>query len=168
MDAEASRRYLRVEDEEVKVATAVQADGKAYVMRLVERYLTDGTRPTDDEVAWAGMYLYDVQVRDAAWLRMTTQTAEQHVQLWREIGRRALPPYHVAPLALLAFAAWLSGDGPLARCAVDRVLASDPTYSMAHLIRNVVAAMVPPSVWPPDDWPAESGEAGEADQPQAE
>ncbi|WP_460524289.1 DUF4192 domain-containing protein [Flindersiella endophytica] len=168
MDAEASRRYLRVENEEVQIASSIRADGKAYVMRLVERYLSNGTSPTDDEVAWAGMYLYDIHVRDAAWLRMTTQTAQQHVQLWREIARRALPPYNVAPLALLAFAAWLSGDGPLARCAVDRVLDADPTYSMAHLIRDVVAAMVPPSVWPPDDWPAESREAGEAKQPQTD
>lgn len=170
MDAEASRRYLRIEEEGVQIASTVRTDGKAFVIGLVERYLTDGTRPTDDEVAWAGMYLYDVHVRDAAWLRMTEQTARQHVQLWREIGRRTLPPYHVAPLALLAFAAWLSGDGPLARCAVDRVLDSDPDYSMARLIREVVAAMVPPSVWPPDDWdwPAESGEAGGAKQPQTD
>jgi hypothetical protein len=168
MDAEASRRYLRIEDEEVQIASTVRADGKAYVLRLVERFLTNGTRPSDDEVAWAGMYLYDIKVRDAAWIQMTADTAQQYVQFWREIARRALPPYHVAPLALLAFAAWLSGDGPLARCAVERVLASDPTYSMAHLIREVVAAMVPPSVWPPDDWPAESGEAGEAKQPQTD
>ncbi len=35
-------------------------------------------------------------------------------------------------LSLAAFAAWLSGDGAQALIAVERALAADPVYPMAH------------------------------------
>ena len=42
--------------------------------------------------------------------------------------------------------AWQSGDGALANVALDRALADDPGYSMASLLRQVIAAGAPPSL----------------------
>jgi len=46
---------------------------------------------------------------------------------------------------LLAFTAWQAGDGALANIALDRAVASDPAYSMALLLRDIMDAGVPPS-----------------------
>jgi Domain of unknown function (DUF4192) len=42
--------------------------------------------------------------------------------------------------------AWQSGDGALANVALDRALDDAPGYSMALLLRQVIAAGVPPSL----------------------
>jgi hypothetical protein len=42
--------------------------------------------------------------------------------------------------------AWQSGNGALANVALDRALADDPDYSMAHLLRQVISAGAPPSM----------------------
>lgn len=88
-------------------------------------------------------------VRDVAWGEMSRATARHHVGLWRDLVRRC--PDDVLPPAasLLAFAAWLAGDGALAWCAVDRALASDPDYSMAHLVAEALAGALPPTAWTP-------------------
>jgi hypothetical protein len=42
--------------------------------------------------------------------------------------------------------AWQSGEGALANVALDRALADDPAFSMATLLRQVIAAGAPPSL----------------------
>jgi uncharacterized protein DUF4192 len=64
---------------------------------------------------------------------------------WADIVRRADGPWLPAPASLLAFTAWQAGDGTLANIALDRALAADPGYSMALLLRDILAAGVPPS-----------------------
>ena len=90
-------------------------------------------------------------VRDLVWCDITSARAEGHVALWREIVRRS-PEHLVAPAAgLLAFSAWLAGDGALAWCAVDRCLCADPDHTLGRLVGNALDAAVPPSSWKPID-----------------
>ena len=49
--------------------------------------------------------------------------------------------------ALLAWAAWQSGDGALAWCALDRCDEVDPAYGLSALIAEALERAVPPSVW---------------------
>ena len=86
-----------------------------------------------------------------AWAEMTHRNAVGHVDLWRDLLRRAPEELAAAPAALLGFAAWLSGDGALAWCAVERCLAADPDYGLAGLLTQALAGAVPPSVWRPFD-----------------
>jgi hypothetical protein len=91
------------------------------------------------------------ELRDLAWCEVTTESASRHVSLWREVVRES-PGELVAPAAgLLAFAAWLSGDGALAWCAVERALGADPDHTLARLVAQVLEAAVPPSSWRPMD-----------------
>ena len=53
------------------------------------------------------------------------------------------------PASLLAFAAWLSGDGALAWCAIDLARQADPDYSLANLLAEALEGAVPPSAWSP-------------------
>jgi hypothetical protein len=65
---------------------------------------------------------------------------------------RACPDELVASAAgVLAFAAWLSGHGALAWCAVDRALAADPRNTLARLVADMLDAALPPARWEPFD-----------------
>jgi hypothetical protein len=87
--------------------------------------------------------------RDVAWAEVTRRGAVPHVELWRELVRRA--PRHLVPGAasLLAFAAWQGGDGALAWCAIDRALEVDPDCTLAQLVAELLTAAVSPDVWEP-------------------
>ncbi len=123
----------------------VAAEGLAAVGAMIASYRGGGSA-TDDEVAWLTVALRDLRVRDDAWARMDPAYAEAHLRLWTDVTRRAQPGHVAAPAALLAFVAWQSGDGALANVALDRALADDPRYSMALLLRQVIAAGAPPSL----------------------
>jgi Domain of unknown function (DUF4192) len=90
-------------------------------------------------------------VRDLVWCDITRENAEAHVALWREVVRRS-PETLVAPAAgLLAFAAWLAGDGALSWCAVDRCLCADPDHVLGRLVGDALTSAAPPSSWRPVD-----------------
>jgi hypothetical protein len=71
------------------------------------------------------------------------------VELWRDVVRRCPTELLAAPASLLAFAAWLAGDGALAWCALDRCALADPDYRMAGLVAHTLEQALPPSVWTP-------------------
>jgi hypothetical protein len=119
------------------VQQRVVDEGLPYVRDLIAR----GGLPSDDEVAWLGVLLTHLRIRDEAWVR----TDVDQLDLWRDVLRRVEKPYAAAPACLTAYAAYLSGDGALANVALDRALASDPDYSMAGLLRDMMFAGVPPA-----------------------
>jgi len=94
---------------------------------------------------WCSMTCF----RDLAWCRMTCDDARQQLALWSAVARRVVPPYEPAVLSLAGFAAWLSGDGASAWCAVERAERADPAYSMAALLRETLTRCLPPDVWRP-------------------
>lgn len=54
----------------------------------------------------------------------------------------------VAPVAsLLAICAWLSGDGAMARVALERAGEADPDYSLARLLSDALDGGLPPWAW---------------------
>ncbi|MES9540773.1 MULTISPECIES: DUF4192 domain-containing protein [unclassified Actinomadura] len=119
-------------------------DDLAFVLALLARART-GTRPTDDEVAWLGLLLTDLRLRDETWARLDEDAPAADIAFWRDIVRRVDPAYAPAPASLLAFTAYSAGDGGLANVALQRALDSDPAYSMAVILREVVNAGIPPS-----------------------
>lgn len=115
----------------------------------VRRFLADAEPFSHDEAGRMLVAMTSIEVRDVAWAEMTQANAARHVDLWRDLVRRA--PYDLVapPAALLGFAAWLSGDGALAWCAVERCQQAEPDYSLAGLLTQALAGAVPPSVWRP-------------------
>ncbi|WP_103937397.1 DUF4192 domain-containing protein [Thermomonospora echinospora] len=101
--------------------------------------------PSDDEIAWLGVLLTDLRVRDEAWVRMNADDPAADIAFWRDVLRRVEDPYAAAPACLLAYAAYTNGDGGLANVALDRALATDPAYSLAGILREVIDAGIPPS-----------------------
>jgi hypothetical protein len=64
-------------------------------------------------------------------------------------------PLACAPLTMLAWHSWARGEGALARIAVDRARAEDPTYRLAVLLSAVLDHALAP------DWVAEMRRADE-------
>ena len=123
------------------------ADELVWARRLVADHATRGTAPDDADLARLLVGLRDPLVRDAAWLVMTPDTAREQVGLWTDVVRRSPLEVLAAPAAMLGFAAWLSGQGALAWCAIDRCRESDPDYVLAGLLAELLVHAVPPSAW---------------------
>lgn len=132
------------------------------VAALVRRHLEDGTTLADAELASVAVCIIGGDRRDEAWVWLTRAEARRAVGLWSDAVRR-LPATHVAaPAAVLAFAAWLAGDGALAWCAVDRCREAEPSHSLASLVAQLLE-----SATPPDSWEALRPEAGGTADPAA-
>jgi uncharacterized protein DUF4192 len=123
----------------------VVSQGRRAVREAIAVYRGGGRITSEDRFAWLAVSLAHLAVRDDAWARMVPEHRRAHLALWADIVRRADGPWLPAPASLLAFTAWQAGDGTLANIALDRALAADPEYSMALLLREILAAGVPPS-----------------------
>ena len=122
-------------------------DDPQWLWATVAHHVAVGSVPDDDEAARLLTVLDDVAAVDATLALLSRDSAESHARLWGDLVRRA-PSGLVAPVAaLLGFAAWLSGNGALAWCAVDRCLADDPGYRIAHRLAQALTLAVPPSTW---------------------
>jgi hypothetical protein len=119
--------------------------GREAVRSAIRIYRRGGQITDHDQLAWLSVTIADLRVRDDAWARMDPRHRAEHRRLWTEVVRHACEPYVPAPASLLAFTAWQSGDGALANVAIERALAADPEYSMAHLLAQALDAGLPPS-----------------------
>jgi Domain of unknown function (DUF4192) len=119
--------------------------GREAVRAAIGIYRHGGQITDHDQLAWLSVTIADLRVRDDAWARMEPRYRADHQRLWTDVVRHAREPYVPAPASLLAFTAWQSGEGSLANVAIERALAADPEYSMAHLIGQALDAGLPPS-----------------------
>ena len=114
---------------------------------LVRRHVRAGTTFSSTELASVAETVRTAERRDEAWAWLGRPDARSAVELWSDAVRR-LPDSHVAgPAAVLAFAAWLAGDGALSWCAVDRCQVSEPGHSLAGLVAQLLESATPPDTW---------------------
>lgn len=119
----------------------------AWLSAIVAGHVEAETTPDDNHAAGLLTALEDPAARDAALALLRRDTAQAQARFWGDLVRRA-PEHQVAPAAaLLGFAAWLSGNGALAWCAVDRCLAADPDHRLARPLARALTDAVPPSAW---------------------
>jgi hypothetical protein len=107
----------------------------------------DAGRFSTPELARVLLGIQEQPGRDAALTAMSRDAATQHVRLWTDAVQRAPDELVGAAAAVLALAAWLSGHGALAWCAVDRSRAADPDLTLAGLVADLLTRAVPPSAW---------------------
>lgn len=135
----------------VELTTALLADAEpvppGLLRDLVERHLVAGTTFEPAELASVAVTVTSGARRDEVWTWQSRTHARQAVELWSDAVRR-LPPSHVAaPAAVLAFAAWLAGDGALAWCAVDVSRRAQPDHSLAELVAGLLENATSPETW---------------------
>ena len=75
---------------------------------------------------------------------MESEHRAAYLRLWTDLTRLASRTHAAAPATLLAFVAWQAGNGALANVALDRAVVADPNYSMAQLLRQIIASGSPP------------------------
>lgn len=140
-----------VATEEVLQAWLAQLEGpaadQAEVRGLIAAGLSGGAGLTDREVARLAHACLDPAVRDAAWCDLRRETVETQLDFWRGVVVRTPDVLVAGVAAVLGFAAWLSGHGALAWCAVDRSFAADDECSLARLVADLLQAAVPPTAW---------------------
>jgi hypothetical protein len=142
------------------VPSRMATEGVPLVRLVIERACAGSNPPSDDEVAWLGILLVSVRVRDEAWVRMRDPDLDAHIHLWRHVLTRVGEPYAAAPACLLAFAAWRSGEGALANVALDHAFTADPHYTMARLLQELFISGLPPWSLPMNLTPDQLDETG--------
>ncbi|MFF4171720.1 DUF4192 family protein [Streptomyces sp. NPDC001744] len=99
----------------------------------------DDALVTADEAAALILGLQDRVTRDRAAEWMEGWEGAAALRLWRVLARRCVTPYQehaAAPLTLVGWTAWSTGDEPTARVALGLALDADPEYVFARLLHQ--------------------------------
>jgi hypothetical protein len=129
-------------------ATLVAAEGR-WVEQQVRAWTGSETTPDARDAGRLLVALRRVAICHVAWSMLTRSVASEHVDLWRDVVRRCPVELRAAPAALLGFAAWLSGSGALAWCAIERCQEAEPDYPLAQLLAEILISARPPDTWQP-------------------
>lgn len=121
--------------------------GHRMVLDLLERFVDPRMRLSDEEVAGLVGIAVHLWGRDEFLVHgADPDDREVLVRVMSDVVRRVPPPYDAPVCGILGWLTYASGDGTVANIAVDRALASDPTYSLALLIRSGLDQQVPPDL----------------------
>jgi hypothetical protein len=121
----------------------------------VERVVHDllaGRPVADGPILRVAYAITRIPVRDSAWGLITPDNARDMVRVWMHVARIASPDWAPPALSLVAFTAWLRGDGAFAVTAAQRALQLAPGYSMARLMMTTATSGFSPDQWP--GWPS--------------
>jgi Domain of unknown function (DUF4192) len=88
--------------------------------------------------------LTDLQVRDILYALAVGESAAQAESLWAELSRSLPEPSRVEALVLLAFSAYVRGDGPLAGVSLEAALRCDATHRMAGMLDTALQSGMRP------------------------
>ncbi|MHC9293533.1 DUF4192 domain-containing protein [Mycobacterium sp. LTG2003] len=106
--------------------------------------LADGQYPADAELARLAVALTDPQVRDTMYALAVGELAGQAESLWVELSRALPAPWRAEALVLLAFSAYVRGDGPLAGISLDAALRCAPDHRMAGMLDRALQSGMRP------------------------
>lgn len=104
----------------------------------------DGQPLSDTELARLGCALSDLQVRDTLYALAVGDNADGAESLWSLLARLLPPPWRVEALVLLAFSAYVRGDGPLAGMSLEAALRCDPQHRMAGMLDQALQSGLRP------------------------
>jgi hypothetical protein len=159
-----------IPDPEAQAATAAALGrasplGEAQVLAVVSGSLALGGVADVDDLAALLLALRVPRLRDLAWCGMRRESAGAHVGLWSDVVRRTPEAQAADAAAVLAFSAWLAGQGALAWCALERCFAVAPSHSLGGLVGTALQHAMPPSSWPPPGFPDEPDRLEQAERP---
>lgn len=150
-DAERSEAVAgAVEHAAVVREAARRADPAGCSRRDVENAMAAAARVVEGEVlsdvelAEVGCALIDVQVRDTLYALAVGEDADAAESLWALLARLLPQPWRVEALVLLAFSAYVRGDGPLAGLSLEAALRCDPYHRMAGMLDQALQSGMRP------------------------
>jgi Domain of unknown function (DUF4192) len=129
---------------------AHRADPAACVRRDIEDAMAaavrvgKGQQLSDAELAGLACALSDVEVRDTLYALAVGQSAGEAESLWALLSRRLPTPWRLEALVLLAFSAYVRGDGPLAGVSLEAALHCQPGHRMAGMLDQALQSGLRP------------------------
>ncbi|SDP53811.1 protein of unknown function [Actinopolyspora xinjiangensis] len=99
---------------------------------------------TEEDLLRVLVALSDYRVRDLAMGAALTPWSRAAEQLWFTLVRKAPEPEVADVAALLAFSAYLRGDGALASVALERVENTRPAHRLGELLRRALDSGISP------------------------
>ncbi|GIF24996.1 hypothetical protein BJ973_007254 [Actinoplanes tereljensis] len=140
----ARARFADLTGEDLEAGRGGQLIRKAgrQAVREAERATRAGGMPSHGGIAWLGVLLVRPVVLDYALDRCGPDDWRE--RLWGEVMRLVEPEFVPGPACLLAFAAWQSGNGALARVAIDRALKQEPAHRMAGMLDRLLGLGIAP------------------------
>ena len=100
---------------------------------------------TDEEIAAIACGLTDGAVRDTLYALAIGVQAARAEALWALLARSLPDPWRNESLVLLAFSAYVRGDGPLAGLSLEAALRSDPQHRMAGMLDTALQSGMRPA-----------------------
>ena len=117
-------------------------------LAAIESVMRAGCPADPRETARVLVGLADVRVRDTIVWQLGQGPIDESAREVLADALRCAPPGYAAPVAtVLALACWQCGDGARATMALERALADDPDYRLAHLAVESISSGIPPSAW---------------------
>lgn len=126
--AERRRARARGADPQRSARTDAQA-----VIAAADR-VVGGSELSEGELAELAAALADETVRDVLYALAAGEGADQAEALWGELARTLPGPWRAHALTLLAFFAYVRGDGPLAGISLEAALSCQPAHRMAGML----------------------------------
>jgi hypothetical protein len=106
--------------------------------------LAAGKAPAAPVVGRLARALTDPQVRDTLYALAVGGDAGQVEELWALLARTLPVPWRAEALVLLAFSAYVRGDGPLAGVSLEAALRCDPGHRMAAMLDQALQSGIRP------------------------
>ncbi|HEY5821200.1 MAG TPA: DUF4192 domain-containing protein [Propionibacteriaceae bacterium] len=144
--ADADRLELMAAEILSGVLTLTQSQAEFWVETSVCAGV-EGEALDEDDLLRLAALVKDVSLRDRAWALIGRESAAAHRQLWADVVAVTPPSLAAAPLCLLGLSAWISGDGALQNCCVERLEKLDPGYSLGILLSDISARALSPALW---------------------
>jgi len=130
-DKQARRRWA-------VASAAIQRSDAPWRAARFDELLARGLERADDlsvgELTELAALVFEGDTRERVWDHFSQPLALQHLGLWRAVVAVVDRAGAVAPLGLLAMAAWLAGEGALATCCIQRGQLLSPEHSLLRLI----------------------------------
>lgn len=126
------------EDERLRMEQDTAGDDLCLVDTAIDRAVEGILPDTDDELIALALALQDHRVRDAVLCPDEPTGAEAAERLWTTLTRGTPAPHRAEPACLLAFAAYVRGDGTLAGIALDQAEAANPDHRLTGLLRGAL------------------------------
>lgn len=106
--------------------------------------VADGAHLPDEVLTRLAAALTDPRVRDTLYALAVGENAGQAETLWAELARTLPQPWRVEALVLLAFSAYVRGDGPLAGVSLDAALRCNAAHKMAGMLDQALQSGIRP------------------------
>ncbi|MEB3368482.1 DUF4192 domain-containing protein [Saccharopolyspora mangrovi] len=104
-----------------------------------------GSALTEDDLLGVLQAVADIRVRDIVMGTALSELARPAEELWLTLVRKAPEPELVEVAALLAFSAYVRGEGALAGVALERIEHAKPGHNLGALMRQAMDAGIPPA-----------------------